>query len=62
MVYFKKLCVILTLDSISKGLNCFNENTHNVQNFYFNNWDNDINQTDIDHSVIRVGVRIQQVF
>ena len=41
-------------------MNCFNENTNNVQNFYFNNWEND-NQTTLDNSVTKVGVRIQQI-
>ena len=58
MVYFNQLILALTVNPISQDFYCFNEDNHNVQNFYFNHWEKVTNQMD-DASFVTVGVSAQ---
>lgn len=56
IIYFNKLVWFLTFKTISKDFYCFNEDTFNVENFYFKNWESFGNQS---NSSVLVGVVIQ---
>ena len=58
MIYFNNLFTILTVRSISKDFYSFNEDSYDVQNFYFNNWEYFGDQFDEKGSVT-VGVVIR---
>ena len=58
MVYFNQLILALTVNPISQDFYCFNVDSHNVQNFYFNQWERDTNQMN-DESFVTVGVSAQ---
>ena len=55
MVYLNRMFILLTLKTMSKDLYGFNEDTSDVQNFYFKNWDSSGNQTN-ENSTVIVGV------
>ena len=51
----------MTFKSMSKEFYWFNENANDVQNIYFNNWENSGDPVD-DGSSIIVGVIIKYIF
>ena len=55
IIYFNRMFILLTLKTMSKDLYGFNEDTSDVQNFYFKNWDSSGNQTN-ENSTVIVGV------
>lgn len=60
MIYFNKLYLILKFVTISKELYWFNEDSYNIQSFYFKDWENSDEQIYEGTSVI-VGVKFQIV-
>ena len=55
IIYFNRMFILLTLKTMTKDLYGFNEDTSDVQNFYFKNWDSSGNQTN-ENSTVIVGV------
>ena len=55
IIYFHRLFLLLTFRSMSKEYYWFNEDTNDVQNFYFNYWENFGDHADEDPPVV-VGV------
>ena len=58
MIHFNNLFTILTFRAISKDFYCFNEDSNDIQDFHFNEWDHFGNQVD-DNSSVVVGVSVE---